>query len=64
MLACVPHPHDLGRTERLQGDEAQEEEADVDGEMIVSKSTRNVGTATGRGLRVGQCPPLLKKHSV
>ncbi|CAB1417077.1 unnamed protein product [Pleuronectes platessa] len=57
MLACVPHPHDLGRTERLQGDEAQEEEADVDGEMIVSKSTRNVGTATGRGLRVDEsCP--------
>nr|XP_019957984.1 PREDICTED: phostensin [Paralichthys olivaceus] len=54
LMACVPHPYDLGRTEKLQGDEAQEKEADVDGEAIVTKSTRNVGTATGRGLRVDE----------
>uniref|UniRef100_A0A3B4YP41 Protein phosphatase 1 regulatory subunit 18 n=1 Tax=Seriola lalandi dorsalis TaxID=1841481 RepID=A0A3B4YP41_SERLL len=61
MLVCTPYPHDLGRP---QGEEAQLEEADVEGGAIVSKSTSNVGTATGRGLRVGQCHPLLKKHNV
>ncbi|XP_076611264.1 uncharacterized protein ppp1r18 isoform X1 [Chaetodon auriga] len=61
MLAHSPYPHDLWR---LQGEEAQEEEAEVEGGTIMSKSTRNPGTATRRGLRVGQCHPLLKKHSV
>uniref|UniRef100_A0A3B4V8N8 Phostensin/Taperin PP1-binding domain-containing protein n=1 Tax=Seriola dumerili TaxID=41447 RepID=A0A3B4V8N8_SERDU len=61
MLVCTPYPHDLGRP---QGEEVQLEEADVEGGAIVSKSTSNVGTATGRGLRVGQCHPLLKKHNV
>ncbi|XP_049458361.1 myb-like protein X [Epinephelus fuscoguttatus] len=64
MLACTPYPHDLWKIERPQGEEAQEKEAEVDGGAIVSKSTRNVGTATGGGLRVGQCHPLLKKHNV
>lgn len=64
MLACTPFPHDLWRMERLQGEEVQEEEAEVEGGAIVSKSTRNVGIATGGGLRVGQCHPLLKKHNV
>ncbi|XP_056255916.1 uncharacterized protein ppp1r18 isoform X1 [Seriola aureovittata] len=49
MLVCTPYPHDLGRP---QGEEAQLEEADVEGGAIVSKSTSNVGTATGRGLRM------------
>ncbi|GAA6235540.1 uncharacterized protein LOC108890303 [Lates japonicus] len=54
MLACTPYPHDLGR---LQGEEAQEKEGEVEGGTIVSKSTKNVGTATGRGIRVDEtCP--------
>lgn len=64
MLACTPFPHDQWRTERQQGEEAQKEEGEVEGGAIVSKSTRNVGITTGRGLRGGQCHPLLKKHSV
>lgn len=58
MLACTPHPHDLGRAQ------GEEEEAEAEGGAIVAKSTSNVGTTTGRGQRVGQCHPLLKKHSV
>ncbi|XP_074543377.1 uncharacterized protein ppp1r18 [Halichoeres trimaculatus] len=53
MLASTPFPHDLWRTERPQGEEAQDEEAEVE----VSKSTRSVGISTGRGLRVDEsCP--------
>ncbi|KAI3358097.1 hypothetical protein L3Q82_003105 [Scortum barcoo] len=52
MLASTPHPQDLWRIDRLQGEEAQEEEAEVEGGAIVSKSTRNMGIAMGRGLRV------------
>lgn len=61
MLAYSPYPHDLWK---LQGEEAQEEEAEVEGGTFMSKSTRNVGIAMGRGLRVGQCHSLLKKHNV
>ncbi|KAG7240164.1 hypothetical protein INR49_027301 [Caranx melampygus] len=57
MLACTPYPHDLGRPQ------GEKDEAEAEG-AIVSKSTSNVGTTTGRGQRVGQCHPLLKKHSV
>ncbi|XP_032391305.1 uncharacterized protein ppp1r18 isoform X2 [Etheostoma spectabile] len=58
LLACTPFPPDLWRTERLQGEETQEdEEAEVEEGTIVSKSTRNVGIATGGGLRVDEsCP--------
>lgn len=59
MLAYTPYPHEPWRQ---QGEEVQEEEVKVDGGTIVSK--RNVGNAMGRGLRVGQCHPLLKKHNV
>lgn len=61
MLAYSPYPHDAWR---LQGEEAQDEETEVEGGTIMSKSTKNVGIATKRGLRVGQCHPLLKKHNV
>uniref|UniRef100_A0A3Q3ENS3 Phostensin/Taperin PP1-binding domain-containing protein n=1 Tax=Labrus bergylta TaxID=56723 RepID=A0A3Q3ENS3_9LABR len=64
MLASTPFPHDLWRTEKPQGEEVQEEEAEVEGGAMVSKSTRNVGISTGRGLIVGQCHPFLKKHKV
>ncbi|XP_035537813.1 uncharacterized protein ppp1r18 [Morone saxatilis] len=54
MLAYSPHPHDLWK---LQGETEQEEEAEVDGGTIVSKSTKNVGIAMGRGIRVDEsCP--------
>ncbi|XP_041811277.1 histone H3.v1 isoform X1 [Chelmon rostratus] len=54
MLAYSPYPHDLWR---LQGEEAQEAEAEVEGATIMSKSTRNAGAATRRGLRVDEsCP--------
>ncbi|XP_039978555.1 uncharacterized protein ppp1r18 [Xiphias gladius] len=61
ILACTLFPHDHGRLERLQGEEAQqaeaEAEAEAEGGTILSKSTRNVGTATGRSLRVDEsCP--------
>ncbi|CAK6965836.1 uncharacterized protein ppp1r18 isoform X2 [Scomber scombrus] len=53
MLALTPYPHDQGRNDRLQGEEAQEEE----GGAVLSKSTRNVGITTGRGLKVDEsCP--------
>ncbi|XP_030003240.1 LOW QUALITY PROTEIN: uncharacterized protein ppp1r18 [Sphaeramia orbicularis] len=64
MLVCSPFPHDVGRTENPQGDEEQEEETEAETATNVSKNTRNTGTATGRGVRVNQCHPLLKKHSV
>lgn len=65
MLACTTFPHDLWKIERLQGEEVQDEEAEVEGGAIVSKSTtRSLGIVTGRGVRVGQCHPLLKKHNV
>ncbi|KAL6099565.1 ppp1r18 [Pungitius sinensis] len=57
MLACTPFPHDQWRMERQQGEEVQKEEGEVEGGPIVSKSTRNVGITTGRGLRVDEsCP--------
>lgn len=62
MLACTTYPHDSGRTENVQEEDSQDEEGEADGPVIVSKSTRNVGVATGP--RVGQCHPLLKKHNV
>lgn len=63
VLAGTTHPHDPGRIERLQGDEAPEEEGEEEAGAIVSKSTRSAGM-TSRGLRVSQCHPLLKKHNV
>ncbi|KAF3834016.1 hypothetical protein F7725_025220, partial [Dissostichus mawsoni] len=62
MLACTPYPQDPWRMEKQQGEEVQEEEAEMEEIAIVSKSTRNVGMVTGGALRVGQCHPLLKKH--
>lgn len=63
MLAYTPSPHDLWK---LQGEEAKAEEAVTEGGtiQIQPKSTKNVGIGMGRGLRVGQCHPLLKKHNV
>lgn len=61
MLAYTPSPHEPWKQ---QGEETQEEEAEAEGGAVISKSTRNVGISVGRGLRVGQCHPLLKKHSV
>lgn len=59
MLACSSYSHDQWK---LQEDGVQQdEEAVVDG---VSNSTLNAGISRGRGLRVGQCHPLLKKHNV
>ncbi|XP_040909670.1 histone acetyltransferase KAT6A [Toxotes jaculatrix] len=57
MLVSTPYPHDLWKLERVQGDGVQEDETEVEGGAIVSKSTKNVGTVTGRGLRVDEsCP--------
>ncbi|KAK1880120.1 Phostensin [Dissostichus eleginoides] len=64
MLACTPYPQDPWRMEKQQGEEVQEEEAEMEEIAIVSKSTRNVGMVTGGALRVGQCHPLFKKHNV
>lgn len=58
MLACSSYAHDQWK---LQGDEVQQDEAVMDG---VSNSTVHAGMSRGRGLRVGQCHPLLKKHNV
>ncbi|XP_051928490.1 uncharacterized protein ppp1r18 isoform X1 [Hippocampus zosterae] len=63
MFVSTPYPHETGRTETPQGEESQDEEGEADGE-VVSKCSRNLGTALGRGLRVGQCHPLLKKHKM
>lgn len=63
MLGGNPYPQELGKTERLQREETQEDEDEVEAAAIVSKSTRNVGIPS-RGLRVSQCHPLLKKHNV
>ncbi|XP_067468697.1 uncharacterized protein ppp1r18 isoform X2 [Thunnus thynnus] len=57
MLASTPFPHDQGRIDRTQAEEAQEEEALVEGGATLSKSTRNVGVGTGRGLRVDESGP-------
>uniref|UniRef100_A0A3B4ZXP2 Phostensin/Taperin PP1-binding domain-containing protein n=1 Tax=Stegastes partitus TaxID=144197 RepID=A0A3B4ZXP2_9TELE len=67
LLTFSPFPHGgapLGRMERLQGEEAQEEEGEVEAGPVVLKSTRSTGITTGPRLRVGQCHPLLKKHKV
>lgn len=58
MLACSSSSHDQWK---LQGDVVQQDEAVMDG---VSNSAVNAGISRGRGLRVGQCHPLLKKHNV
>lgn len=58
MLACSS-THDQWK---LQGDEGQQDEDAAAGGD--SNSTVNAGNSRGRGLRVGQCHPLLKKHSV
>lgn len=63
MLVGAPYPHDLGKTDRLQAEEAQEEEGEEEAAATVPKSTRNVGMSS-RGLRVSQSHPLLKKHNV
>uniref|UniRef100_A0A3B3ZSI9 Phostensin/Taperin PP1-binding domain-containing protein n=1 Tax=Periophthalmus magnuspinnatus TaxID=409849 RepID=A0A3B3ZSI9_9GOBI len=58
--AGSPYPLDLDWTDP---DPNQDEEIQME-TVSIPKATRSVGTATGRGLRVGQCHPLLKKHSV
>lgn len=58
MLACSSYSHDQWK---LQGDVVQQDEAVMDG---VSSGAVNAGMSRGRGLRVGQCHPLLKKHNV
>ncbi|CAN9503747.1 unnamed protein product [Ophioblennius macclurei] len=57
-------PNELLRMERLQGDEAQEDDAEAEGGNVVFKGTKSVGIATTPRLRVGQCHPLLKRHKV
>lgn len=60
MWSGSPYPHDLEWTDPdLDLDEEVQMET-----VSVPKATRSVGTATGRGLRMGACHPLLKKHSV
>lgn len=57
MLAFTSFPHELGRMERLQGDEAQEEEGEVEAGPVVVKSTRSTGITAGLRLRVDEsCP--------
>lgn len=60
MWAGSPYPHDLDWTDP---DMDLDEEVQME-TVSVPKATRSVGTATGRGLRMGACHPLLKKHSV
>lgn len=55
MMAYSPHPHDLWK---------QEGEAKAEGGAFTSKDPKNVGLGLGRGLRVGKCHPLLRKHNV
>uniref|UniRef100_A0A3Q1GVH6 Zinc finger CCCH domain-containing protein 13-like n=1 Tax=Acanthochromis polyacanthus TaxID=80966 RepID=A0A3Q1GVH6_9TELE len=64
MLTFTSFPHELGRMEKLQGEDVQEEEGEVEAGPVVLKSTRSTGITTGPRLRVGQCHPLLKKHKV
>lgn len=59
MLACTSYSQDQWK---LQGEEVQQDEAVMDGG--VSNSKVHAGNSRGRGLRVGQCHPLLKKHNV
>ncbi|KAK7899392.1 hypothetical protein WMY93_020245 [Mugilogobius chulae] len=58
MWAGSPYPLDLDWTDP---DLDQDEEVHME-TISIPKSTRSIGTATGRGLRVGH--QLLKKHSV
>lgn len=58
ILAGSSYSHDQWM---MQGDGVQQDEVMMDG---VSHSAVNAGISSGRGLRVGQCHPLLKKHSV
>ncbi|TNM93354.1 hypothetical protein fugu_018756 [Takifugu bimaculatus] len=55
MMAYSPHPHGLWR---------QEEEADADAGAFTSKDPKSPGLGLGRGVRVGKCHPLLRKHNV
>ncbi|XP_075995602.1 uncharacterized protein ppp1r18 [Genypterus blacodes] len=64
MLACTPHPPDLGVDERPQGEGEQEEEVEEAQAAIACNTSKSAGITTGRGFRVGQCHPLLKKHNV
>lgn len=52
----------LDRNERLQGEEACEDEGE--GGEVVFKSMKSGEIAAETRLRVGQCHPLLRKHSV
>ena len=55
MMAYSPHPHDLWK---------QEGEAESEGGAFPPTDPKNVGLGLGRGLRVGKCHPLLRKHNV
>lgn len=55
MMAYSPHPHDLWK---------QEGEDEEEGGTFASNDPKTVGLALGRGLRVGKCHPLLRKHNV
>lgn len=55
MMAYSPHPHGLWK---------QEGEADADAGAFTSKEPRSPGLGPGRGVRVGKCHPLLRKHNV
>lgn len=63
MLVGATHPPDLEKSERLQGEEAQEDEGEEEAAATVPKATRNM-VMSSRGLRVSQSHPLLKKHNV
>ncbi|XP_054874053.1 trichohyalin isoform X2 [Amphiprion ocellaris] len=57
MLTFTSFPHELGRMERLQGEDVQEEEGEVEAGPVVLKSTRSTGITTGPRLRVDEsCP--------
>ncbi|KAF7210894.1 zinc finger CCCH domain-containing protein 13 isoform X1 [Nothobranchius furzeri] len=64
MLMLSPLPPDLESNERQQGEEAQEDEGEGEEGEVVFKTMKSVGIATGPRIRVGQCHPLLRKHSV
>ncbi|XP_061123643.1 uncharacterized protein ppp1r18 [Syngnathus typhle] len=56
MMVSTPYPHETGTPETPQGEEPQEDEGEVDGD-VMSKGPRNLGTAFGRSLRVDEsCP--------
>lgn len=63
MQACNPYTHDLGRMEKLQGEEATEE-GEVVKRSVLHKGVIATETAKGPRIKVGQCHPLLRKHKV